>query len=70
MIYLHKLFKLFLCILYTLFLLFCRIFLVDHAWTFEAEYAKRQLQSSPDLFVRIAEQINCMDENDDGNFIS
>lgn len=40
------------------------IFLVDHAWTFEAEYARRQLQSAPELLVRIAALTECVDEND------
>ena len=44
-----------------------RIFLVDHAWTFEAEYARRQLQSAPELLVRIAALTECVDENDQGS---
>ena len=45
---------------------FFRIFLVDHAWTFEAEYAKRQLQSAPNLLIRVASLTESLD--DDNNY--
>lgn len=55
---------------------FYSIFLIDHAWTFEAEYAREQLRTLPGLAKRIAglmdlifddEQSSMIDKNNGKN---
>ena len=38
------------------------IFLIDHAWTYEAEYARKQLRSIPGLARRMVALMN-LDES-------
>ena len=44
------------------------MFLVDHAWTFEAEYAKNQLRTNPQLLVRMANLLEVVDPDSEGIF--
>eukprot|EP00112_Aurelia_sp_Birch-Aquarium-sp1_P014059 Seg3007.3 transcript_id=Seg3007.3/GoldUCD/mRNA.D3Y31 product="Tubulin-tyrosine ligase-like protein 12" protein_id=Seg3007.3/GoldUCD/D3Y31 len=38
------------------------IFLVDHAWTFQEEQAKKQLRAAPNLLMRMANLMECAED--------
>ena len=43
---------------------------MDHAWTFQEEHAKKQLRTAPNLLVRMANLMECAEDEPEGNFLS
>ena len=44
-------------------LLYCSVFLIDHAWTYEAEFARAQLRTIPGLARRMASLMDLIKDN-------